>query len=99
MLLGENLRGGHQRALVAIRQRVHQGHRRDGRLARADFALKQTRHRSTQGRVVQDFVGHPQLGAGEPERQPAFERSKCVSLSWQCDGGIFLPGQAAFEHQ
>src|SRR5207253_1606675 len=31
VLLGENLRRGHQRALIAIRQRVHQAHRRDGR--------------------------------------------------------------------
>jgi hypothetical protein len=69
VLLGEQLGGRHQRRLVAAVE--HQAHRERGhrRLAAADIALDQPRHRVRSREVVRDLLNHPPLSGGELERE------------------------------
>ena len=69
VLFGQDLGGGHQRALVTAldpdQQRGHGHHR----LARSDVALEQAVHGQGPGQVLLQLGHGPGLGPGERERE------------------------------
>ena len=69
MLLGERLRGRHQRALTAAFDGAEQRVERDRRLARPDVPLEQPLHGRRQREVAVDLGDRVLLGRREGERQ------------------------------
>jgi hypothetical protein len=70
MLLGEELRGRHERALVPGFDREQRRERGQHRLARADIALHETQHRCRAREVLPDLRRDAPLRLGEVEGQP-----------------------------
>ena len=61
MLRGENLRGRHERGLVAVFHGDEHGLERDDRFARAHIALQQAAHGAGLAHVADDFAERPLL--------------------------------------
>ncbi len=93
VLLGQHLRGRHQRSLVATLHRGQHGADRDQRLARADVALQQSMHRVRSGEIVLDLGDGPPLRCGELERHGCIQAFRQLATHGVADGlGL------AFEH-
>ena len=73
MLLGQDLRRGHQRRLETRLHRQQHRRERHERLARADVALQQPVHGPGRGEVGADLADGAALRAGERERQRLVE--------------------------
>ena len=71
VLLGQDLGGRHESALVAVLQRDDHGQERHQRLARPHVALHQAVHGMGRLHVVRDLAQHALLRAGEAEGQDA----------------------------
>ncbi len=97
MLFGQDLRGCHQRRLVAVRDRVDERHGGYGGLAGADFTLEQAGHRQRPFEVAQDLADDPLLGAGEREGQTPLQRLQGVGSARQRDCATRLPLVAALQ--
>ncbi len=69
VLLGENLRGGHQCHLVAGLQRLQRSQGGDHRLAGANVALHQAQHGFALRQVIGDLGADPLLCTGRGEAQ------------------------------
>ena len=77
MLLGQQLRGGHQRRLTAVLPGKIGAGRGHHRLARAHVPLQQAVHGNSPPQIRRRFLHRPQLGRGEGKRQPA---GKCLQV-------------------
>ena len=73
VLLGQDLRGRHERALEARLDRGEEPHHGDDRLSRAHVALQQPAHGAGPGEVGADLLPHALLGGGQGEGQPCQE--------------------------
>ena len=69
MLLREDLRRRHDRALVSVRHRRQQRRRRDHRLPASNVPLEQPRHRHAARNLRENRIDRPPLGRGEGEGQ------------------------------
>ena len=69
MLLGEDLRGRHQRRLLTRLDAEKHGAQRDERFSRSDIAVQQTIHWTRRGEIGCDFSDGPLLRAGQREGQ------------------------------
>ena len=90
VLLGQDLRGGHERGLVAVLERDDHREQRDHRLAGAHVALDQPVHGMRRLHVVRDLAQHALLGAGQVEGQDALDRLARARPS-TCEGGALGP--------
>ncbi len=91
MLLREDLRGDHERPLVAVLDRDQQGEQRDDRLPRADVPLEQAIHGVRRPQVRADLPQHLLLRLGELEREEARElRPERVGHLVRDPAGLFL---------
>ena len=81
VLLGQNLRGCHERTLQTVGERIEQrqcGHRG---FARTNLALQQPRHWSLEGHVAQDLVSYATLRGGQLERKSANQSVQHMALT------------------
>src|SRR5262249_51269668 len=69
VLLGEELRGDHDRGLVSVLDREQRGEQRDDGLAAADVALQQPLHAAVAGHIGDDLANGAHPRAGELERK------------------------------
>ena len=69
VLLGQDLRRRHDRALVPVCHRRQQRCRRDHGLPAADVALQQARHRHVARDIREDRIDRPTLRYGQAKRQ------------------------------
>ena len=73
VLLRQDAGGRHQRCLPAIEERQSQRHEGHGRLARANIALQQTRHRGRFRHVAANLADGIPLGVGEVKVESALD--------------------------
>ena len=94
MLLRENFRGRHERALEAVLRREPDGGGGDHRLAGADVALHEAVHRPSRRHIPRAVLRRALLRAGQRERERGIERG-------EGDAFAFLPraGGAALAQQ
>jgi len=90
VLLGQQLRRGHQRALVAVLQRDHQGRGGHDGLPRAHIALKQAAHGQIGGHVGGDLGDDALLGAGEGKGERLFEDRHHIPSRSHPEAGAWL---------
>ncbi len=69
MLLGEDLRGRHERGLPAVLGSADGGKGGNYRLARSDVSLQQSQHGNVAGEILQHLAKHSALGAGQLKSQ------------------------------
>jgi hypothetical protein len=93
VLLGQQLRGRHDRRLISVLEREHRREERDDGLAAADVALQQAVHSAVAAHVGDDLTHRRRLRAGERERQSAFERTRQIPLVAERDSFPFLSNQ------
>jgi len=92
MLLGKNLRGGHDARLKTIVYGDEHGEQCHQGLARPHVALQQSVHLMTRTHVVSDLVHHPLLCSGKLERQLLGEECvECRTYFPKDTAPVFLP--------
>ncbi len=94
MLLGQDLRGSHQRRLIAILHRPQHGEERDHRFSGADIPLEKAVHTPRGAHILADLTQDPLLGTREGERQRriegAYERLAPLEGYARRDDGVVI---------
>ena len=99
VLLGQDLGGRHQRALVPALDGIEQRRHGHDRLAAAHVALQQAVHRVRAGQVALDLGDGPLLRPRQGEGQPLVEPSHQLAADLVADAeGVALEGPLA-QHQ
>ena len=110
VLLGEDLRGCHERGLVAGFDGEEHGAQRDERFPAAHIAVEQAVHRTRQGEVGADFLDRAELRAGQRKGQrrvqpahqrvaAAMHRARLRGLLRALRGDAHLHGEKLAQHE